>query len=101
MGVYTAEIDPNVGVTYDRVPKGEVEIRRSSVVESSDGHELGAVHAFVVDGDAITHVVFEHGHLWRSRTTTVPIGSVATLQTNAIGLALTKDEFGHLPTEKA
>ena len=40
MGVYTAEVDPNVGVTYDRVPKGEVEIRRSSVVESSDGHEL-------------------------------------------------------------
>ena len=28
LGVYTAEIDPNVGVTYDRVPKGEVEIRR-------------------------------------------------------------------------
>jgi hypothetical protein len=101
LGVYTAEIDPNVGVTYDRVPKGEVEIRRSSAVESSDGHELGSVHAFVVDGGAITEIVFEHGHLWRHRTTTVPIGSVAALRTNAVGLALTKDEFGKLPSEKA
>ena len=51
-----------------------------------------------VDG---AELVFEHGHLWRRRRTTVPIGSVAALQTNAIGLALTKDEFGKLPSEKA
>ena len=101
LGVYTAEIDPNVGVTYDRVPKGEVEIRRSSAVESSDGHELGSVHSFIVDDGAIAEIVFEHGHLWRHRRTTVPIGSVAALQTNTIGLALTKDEFGKLPSEKA
>ena len=54
LGVYTAEIDPNVGVTYDRVPKGEVEIRRLERVESSDGHELGSVHSFVVEDGAIT-----------------------------------------------
>ena len=101
MGVYTAEVDPNVGVTYDRVPKGEVEIRRSSVVGSSDGHELASVHAFAVDGGAITAIVFESGHLWRHHTTTVPIGSVAKLQTNAVELALTKDEFEQLPREKA
>ena len=28
---------------YDRVPKGEVEIRRASAVESADGHHLGDV----------------------------------------------------------
>src|SRR6185312_4786016 len=50
LGVYTAEIDPNVGITYDRVPKGEVEIRRSSVVASSDDHELGEVDSLVLDG---------------------------------------------------
>jgi len=31
---------------------------------------------------------------------TVPIESVATLETNAIGLSLTKDEFGELPSTK-
>ena len=30
----------------------------------------------------------------------VPIESVATLETNAIGLALTKAEFGKLPSKK-
>jgi sporulation protein YlmC with PRC-barrel domain len=100
LGVYTAEIDANVGVTYDRVPKGEVEIRRSSVVASSDGRELGSVHAVVVDDGLITQVVVEHGHLWRKHTASVPIASVATLETNAIGLALTKDEFEKLPSQK-
>jgi sporulation protein YlmC with PRC-barrel domain len=97
LGVYTAEIDPNVGVTYDRVPKGEVEIRRSSIVLSSDGHELGTVQAFDVEGGAITNVVVERGHLWWKRSVPVPIASVATLQTNAIGLGLTKAEFVKLP----
>ena len=100
LGVYTAEIDPNVGVTYDRVPKGEVEIRRASVVASSDEHELGAVGAVVVEDGRITHVVVEHGHLWWHRVVSVPIASVATLETNAIGLALTKGEFGRLPSTK-
>lgn len=96
LGVYTAEIDPNVGVTYDRVPKGEAEIRRSSVVVSSDGHEVGAVSAFVLDGAAITQVVVERGHLWWKRGVPVPIASVATLATNTIGLGVTKAEFGKL-----
>jgi sporulation protein YlmC with PRC-barrel domain len=100
LGVYTAEIDPNVGVTYDRVPKGEVEIRRSSVVVSSDGHELGAVEAVVVEEGRITQVVVDHGHLWWHRTVRVPIESIATLETNAVGVALTKDEFGKLPSTK-
>jgi len=100
LGVYTAEIDPNVGVTYDRVPKGEVEIRHSSDVVSSDDHELGAVNSLVVENTAITQVVVEHGHLWWHRTVSVPIESVATLETNAIRLALTKAEFGKLPSKK-
>jgi len=100
LGVYTAEIDPNVGVTYDRVPKGEVEIRRTSVVASSDEHELGAVDAVVVEDGRITHVVVEKGHLWWHRAVSVPIESVATLETNAIGLSLGKAEFGKLPSTK-
>ena len=100
LGVYTAEVDPNVGVTYDRVPKGEVEIRRSSVVASSDDQEVGTVHAVVVEGGTITHVEVEHGHLWRKRAVTVPIESVAKLETNAVTLGVTKSEFEKLPSRK-
>ena len=63
-----AEYDPHVSVTYDRIPKGEVEIRRASEVTSADGHQLGKVDGFLVDDDdAITHFVLERGHLWGRR----------------------------------
>lgn len=96
LGVYAVEADPNVGVTYDRVPKGEVEIRRGSGVQSSDGHHLGDVVAFLVDGGAITDVVFLRGHLWKTKDVTIPVASVATIETNAITLGLSNDEAGKL-----
>jgi hypothetical protein len=43
-------------VTYDRIPKGGVEIRRTSDVYSAGGHHLGHVDGFLVDRDEhITH----------------------------------------------
>src|SRR4051794_22132649 len=44
------EADPHIVLGYDRVPKGEVEIRRASVVTAADGADLGRVDGFVVDG---------------------------------------------------
>jgi len=101
LGVYTADIEPNVGVTYDRVPKGEVELRRSSAVVSSDGHDLGTVHSVAVDGGAIAHVAVERGHLWWKGLVSVPIGSVTALETNAVTVGLTKDAFSKLPKQKS
>jgi hypothetical protein len=100
LGVYTAEIDPNVGVTYDRVPKGEVELRRSSVVMSSDGNDLGTLHGLAVDDGSITNIEVERGHLWWKRIASVPIESIATLETNAVGLAVPKSDFAKLPSRK-
>ena len=37
-GTYWGEIDSHVSMYYDRVPKGEVEVRRASAVISADGH---------------------------------------------------------------
>ena len=83
---------------YDRVPKGEVEIRRASAVESADGHHLGDVDGFLVDGDGlITDVVLEQGHPWERREVVIPIGAVARVETDAVTLSLTKDEVGALP----
>jgi uncharacterized protein YrrD len=93
------EYDPHVSVTYDRVPKGEVEIRRASEVTSSDGHHLGKVDGFLVDdGDAITHFVLERGHLWGRREVTIPINALASVHTDAVALTLTKDEVEELPS---
>ena len=72
-----SDYDPHVSVTYDRIPKGDVEIRRASEVTSADGHQLGKVDGFLVDDDdAITHFVLERGHLWGRREVTIPINAV-------------------------
>ena len=101
LGVYAVEADPSVGVAYDRVPKGEVEIRRTSGVQSADGHHLGDVVAFLVDGGAITDVVVVRGHLWKTKDVTIPIASAATIETNAITLSLSKAEAEKLPGKPA
>ena len=91
-------LDSHVTVNYDRVPKGEVEVRRASAVISGDGHSLGEVDGFVVDADDhITHFVLERGHLWGRKEVTIPIGAVARVQSDAVHVALTKDEVGALP----
>lgn len=88
-----------LGLIYDRVPKGEVEIRRSSDVYSADEHHLGKVDGFLVDGEAdITHVILERGHLWGRRDVTIPIGAVAKVETDAVTLSLSKDQVGELPS---
>lgn len=92
------DFDPHVAITYDRIPKGEVEIRRASEVFSADGHRLGRVDGLLVDrDDGITHVVLERGHLFGRREVTVPIGAVARVATDSVTLDLTKDEVGRLP----
>lgn len=85
-------------VTYDRVPKGEVEIRRASEIVSADGHRLGHVDGFLVDEDElITHVVLEQGPPWERREMAVPVGAVAQVETDEVTLRLTKDEVAALP----
>ena len=92
------ELDSGVTVFYDRVPKGEVEVRRASAVISADGHSLGEVDGFVVDADKhITHFVLERGHLWGRKEVTIPIGAVARVESDEVHVALSKDEVGALP----
>jgi sporulation protein YlmC with PRC-barrel domain len=93
------EADPHVMLAYDRVPKGEVEIRRSSAVTAADGPDLGRVDGFVVDGGGhISHVVLERGHLWGRREVTIPIGAVDRVENDVVVLSLTKGEVGALPS---
>ncbi|HEY7619121.1 MAG TPA: hypothetical protein VH834_05075 [Solirubrobacteraceae bacterium] len=96
----TIEYDPHYTLGYDRIPKGEVEIRRSSAVTSADGHSLGHVDGFAIDGDHITHVVLQHGHLWGKREVAIPIGAVDRVETDEVVLTLSKDEVGALESRR-
>jgi sporulation protein YlmC with PRC-barrel domain len=98
VGPYPGELASDVTMYYDRMPKGEVEVRRASAVISADGHSLGEVDGFVVDADKhITHFVLERGHLWGRKEVTIPIGAVARVESDAVHVALSKDEVGALP----
>lgn len=92
-GMETFDPDPHVSLAYDRVPKGRVELRSDSEVFSSDGHQLGRLVAFVVDGeDQIRHVVIEHGHLWRKRELAIPIASVDRIESDELVLSVSRAE---------
>ena len=100
-GVGGVDIDPHVMLSYDRIPMGEVEIRRASSVTSADGHHLGHVDGFVLDSEQqIAHLVLEHGHLWGRREVVIPASAVARVETDEVALTLSKDEVGALPSAR-
>jgi hypothetical protein len=84
-------------VFHDRVPVGEVAVRRGAHVAAADG-DIGAVRGLVVDGTDhhVTHVLLEEGHLWGKKVVAIPIGSVAEVA-EKVRLTLTKAEIGELP----
>jgi sporulation protein YlmC with PRC-barrel domain len=87
-------IDSDVTISYDRVPKGEIELRHASAVYSADGHHLGSVDGVVVDdGDRLTHLLLERGHLWWKREVELPADAIATFQNDMLTLGVTKSEF--------
>ena len=101
LGAGAVDVDPHVMLSYDRIPMGEVEIRRRSSVTSADGHHLGHVDGFVLDGEQqIAHIVLEHGHLWGKREVVIPASAVDRVETDAVVLTLSKDAVGALPSTR-
>ena len=97
----TALIEQNVGVVFDRVPKGEVELSRTGSVVTRQGKYVGDIGGFTVDDDEqITHFVLVRGHLWRRREVTIPIGAVDKVETDTVTVSLTESEIGKLPTHR-
>ncbi|WP_276947315.1 hypothetical protein [Ferrimicrobium acidiphilum] len=89
-------------ITSDRVPVGEVEVRRGEHVHAVDG-TIGQVQGLVIDprDHHVTHVLLDEGHLWGKKRVAIPIGSVTGLL-DGVQLNLTKDEVGSLsPVELA
>jgi len=84
-------------IIYDRVPPGEVEVRRGEHVHATDG-PIGRVQGLVVEpGDHhVTHVLLDEGHLWGEKRVAIPIGSVTSVE-DGVRLRLTKDEVRCLP----
>jgi hypothetical protein len=84
-------------VVSDRVPVGEVEVRRGDQVHATDG-AIGRVRGLVVDPSDhhVTHVLLDEGHLWGEKTVAIPIAAVKDVA-DGVRLALTKDQVRDLP----
>jgi sporulation protein YlmC with PRC-barrel domain len=81
----------------DRVPLGEVEIRRGDPVHASDGW-IGSVQGLVIDpaDHNVTHVILQEGHVWGRKQVAIPIGA-ANRAGGELRVDLTKDEIEGLP----
>ena len=81
----------------DRVPEGEVEVRRGEHVHATDG-AIGQIHGFVIDptDHQVTHILLDEGHLWGKKKVAIPITAVRDLN-DGVRLTLTKREVGDLP----
>ena len=90
-GDLAADLWTSYAVTYDRIPPGSAELRRGSIAVSVDGDEIGTVDGFLVVGDRLTHVVLRHTRLTGAGPATIPIDSVAAIETDRITMALPED----------
>ncbi len=84
-------------IVHDRVPLGEVEIRRGEHVHAVDG-TIGRVRGLVIDpGDHhVTHVLLDEGQLWGRKRVAIPISAVASVE-DGVRLTLSQDEVRDLP----
>jgi hypothetical protein len=88
----------DVPVEEERIPPGELAIRRGANVHATDGL-VGKVEEFVVDRDShhITHLVLEKGHLWGKKEIAVPISAIDDTFENTVYLKLDKRSVEALP----
>lgn len=97
-GEFPGDLETGVGMTYDRIPKGEIELRHSSSVYSADRHHMGDVKGLLVDAEArVTHLLLERGHLWWKREIPVPADAISKFETDLVTLGVTKQELEAIP----
>jgi sporulation protein YlmC with PRC-barrel domain len=81
----------------DRIPVGEIEVRRGDRVHALDG-DIGKVQGLIVDitDHHVSHVLLEEGHLWAGKTVAIPFSEVRGVK-NGIAVELTKEQVRDLP----
>jgi sporulation protein YlmC with PRC-barrel domain len=84
-------------IIYDKVPLGEVAIRRGEQVHATDG-DIGRVQGLVMDTEDhhVTHVLLQEGHFWGRKQVAIPIGAVSAVD-DGIRLRITKQQVQDLP----
>lgn len=82
---------------FDRVPKGEIEVRRESGVRTEDGHIVGHVEGMVVADNHMTDVVVTSGVPGLRHHVVVPLSAIARIGADEVLLSIDRDAFHDLP----
>jgi sporulation protein YlmC with PRC-barrel domain len=84
-------------VTRDRLPPGEIGIRRGMRVHAKDG-EIGQVEGLVVEqaGGHVTHLLLQEGHLWGRKQVGIPIETVTKIDQD-VSVSMSREEIQELP----
>ena len=87
----------NLPLEHERVPLGELALRRGADIEASDGH-VGKLGELLVDEEGrITHVVLKEGHLWGRREVAVPVSMVEDAAEDLVRLKVDRSAVEGLP----
>ena len=86
-------------VEIERIPVGELAVRRGAVIEAKDGY-VGKLGEFLLDPDSgqVTHLVLQEGHGFGKREITLPITAIDQTLENTIYLKLDKRGIKQLPS---
>jgi uncharacterized membrane protein len=81
-----------------RIPPGELAVRRGNPVEASDG-AVGVVGEFLVEPESghITHMVLEEGHGRGKKDVTLPVSAIDRVEQGIVYLKLDKKGVDSLP----
>lgn len=87
-----------VSVETERVPPGELAVRRGAQVEATDG-TVGVLGEFLIDPASghVTHFVLQEGHLWGKKEVTVPVSAIDRSLESTIFLKLDRDGVERMP----
>jgi sporulation protein YlmC with PRC-barrel domain len=98
MWPYTYTTEEYIPHDYERIPVGELAIRRGARVVARDG-KAGRVDEFVVDqsSEHITHLVMREGNLWGQHDVTIPVSYIARIDGDAVYLNIDKASIAALP----
>lgn len=87
----------NLPLEHERVPLGELALRRGADIEASDGH-VGKLGELLVDEEGrITHIVLMEGHLWGRKEVAVPISLIEDVEEDLVRLRVDKSFVDGLP----
>jgi uncharacterized protein YrrD len=91
-----------IPVEHERIPIGELAVRRGARVEATDGY-AGHVDGFLVDENSehITHLVLREGHLWGQKDVAIPVSDIARIEEDVVHLRLDKESIEKLPVVPA